>query len=125
MNRRAFGLTAVFLVANSTFAATATACLMTGDGAVHAPSTAASAGTHHQHHAASPVSDDSWSDVPAGTPNHKQSVPTCCKPLAPCTSLVSAGTVVTVPSAAELGMSIASGEFAPPASRVARHLGSG
>jgi hypothetical protein len=114
MRRRTLGIAAYVLMANVTFTVTASACLMTGDGVGHAPSAADGGGTQHQHHAAPSDFGKSSTDTPTDTPSHKQPVPTCCKALAPCTSIVSAARVVTVPDLPEQGASItALGELAP------------
>ena len=122
MSRRILGITAVLLMANATFAATATACMMTGGAVVHTTAHRAGAAghEHHQHHAA--ATDDASSEAPANAPSnaphHGQSVPTCCKAVAPCTSVVSVATVVTVPNPAVCAASIAALVESAPESRL-------
>jgi hypothetical protein len=114
MRRRTLGIAALLFMANATFATTATACLMTGDGAAHTPSTAATGGAHHQHHAASPVAEKSSTDAPSNTPSHTQPIPSCCKAVAPCSSAVAAASIVEMAVSSAYGVLIAAlGELAP------------
>ena len=116
------GIAALACMMIATFTATATACMMTGDGAPHAaaPGSATTGSTHHQHHAAAPAADEASTEEPSNAPPREQPVPACCKAFAPCTPVVAAAAVLTVPETAASGTSIvALGELTPDSRLVA------